>query len=182
MYKILSITLLAFLVSSCASVRVTQNYDSQVDFTKFKTFFIMPTPGQMDVTISPADKQRILSSVAQEMKSRGYSQNEANGNLSVSVFLILDNKTGYTSYTNYYSYGGYGYYSSFGYGYGGGGYQYTIKEGTLIIDIFDTNTKQLVWQGIGAGTVSDDPIQRQKGIPKAITKIFWGYPIKKKPE
>ena len=119
---------------------------------------------------------KVLRSIAQEMKARGYTQQEANGDLSVNMFVILDDKTGITNYTSFYTMGGWGYYYPFGYGYGGGNYQYTVTNGTLIIDVFDHHGKKLLWQGVGIGTVSDDQHKRQKNIPKVISKIFWKYP------
>jgi hypothetical protein len=75
--------------------------------------------------------------------------------------------------------GGWGYMYPFGYGYGGGNYQYSITKGTLLIDVFDHRAKKLIWQGVGIGTVSEDPLQRQKNIPRVVEKIFFKYPKKK---
>ena len=131
------------------------------------------------------DKELLLRSIAEEMKARGYIQQEASGdisvNISVNMFVIMDEQTGITNYNSFYTMGGWGYYSSFGYGYGygGGNYMYTVKKGTLIIDVFDHRGKKLLWQGVGIGTVSDDQVHRQKNIPRVVEKIFWKYPVRK---
>ena len=168
-----------FLLSACSGLKVTQHFDEEADFSRHKTFFMLPTDPSLDIHVNRYDKELLLRSIADEMKSRGYTQYEANGDLTVNMFLIVDDKTGITNYTSFYTMGGWGYYYPFGYGYGGGNYQYTITKGTLIIDVFDNRTKKLLWQGVGIGTIDDDQLRRQKNIPKVVEKIFWKYPVTK---
>jgi hypothetical protein len=86
-------------------------------------------------------------------------------------------------------YGGYGY-PAYGYGYGGGYYfetpvgkqkddvKYTVEEGVIIFNIFDTKTKAVVWSG-GA----DEELGLTTNIPadisKIITQVFAKYPKRK---
>jgi hypothetical protein len=79
-----------------------------------------------------------------------------------------------------------------GYGYGrwgwGGGYgmgssttsysEDDYKEGTVVIDFYDSGTKNLVWQGILTKTVTENPQKREKTIPKAVNKLMYQYPVK----
>lgn len=168
-------------LSSCGGIKVTQTYNEEADFSIYKTFFILPTDPIIDVKVNRYDKEALISAIANEMKSRGYTQQEANGDLSVNLYIILDEQTGITNYSSYYTMGGWGYYSSFGYGYGygGGNYMLTIEKGTVLIDVFDNRGKNLLWQGVGIGTVDDDPVRRQKNIPKVVEKIFYRFPVKK---
>ena len=50
--------------------------------------------------------------------------------------------------------------------------------GTLVCDVFDAKTKQLVWQSVGKGTVDENPNNNEKNIPKVVAKIMYDYPIK----
>ncbi len=180
--KNISFLLFAFLLlSSCSGLKITQHYDEEADFSAHKTFFILPPEPMFDVKVNRYDKELLMRCIADEMKARGYIQQEANGDLSVNMFIIMDEQTGITNYNSYYTMGGWGYYSSFGYGYGygGGNYMYTIKKGTLLIDVFDHHAKKLLWQGVGIGTVEEDQVRRQKNIPHVIEKIFYKYPVKK---
>lgn len=80
-------------------------------------------------------------------------------------------------------YGGYGwgyrpFYGGFGwgypyYGYGGGGVMARVpyKEGTLIIDIIDRNTRQLIWRGFGVGELHN-PKTTLKELPKVVNGIL----------
>jgi hypothetical protein len=165
------------LLHSCSGLKITRHYDEEADFTRYKTFFLLPTDPVIDVKVNRYDKELLLRSIADEMKARGYQQQEANGDLSVNMFVILDDQTGYTNYTSFYTRGGWGYYYPFGYGYAGGNYQYTVTKGTLIIDVFDHRGKKLLWQGVGIGTVQNDPVRRQENIPRVVDKIFRKFPV-----
>ncbi len=77
--------------------------------------------------------------------------------------------------------------TGYGYGYGpywrgGGGmstttaYKYTV--GTMIVDIYDARTKQLIWRGTGSDTLSDKPEKNEKKINTAVPKMFQKFPPK----
>jgi len=192
MKKLLMPVMLLFLFS-CSSLQVTNNYDKNVDFKSFSTFSLYPWDKQNDSLINDYDKQTIINSVKNEMTRRGYQYVEKNGQLIVSMFVILKNKTEYQSYTNHYGGyagygGGWGYYGApwaYGYGWGPGYSSTTVTsrdyvQGSLLIDIFELEGKKLIWQGIGTGEVDDDPATRDKNLPKNISHIFRRYPIPKK--
>jgi len=56
-------------------------------------------------------------------------------------------------------------------------YTVTYQEGTLIVDLVDAARRQLVWQGIATGRITNavmkDP---DKVVDKAVTEIFAQYP------
>ncbi len=192
MKKLLIPVMLLFLFS-CSSLQVTNNYDKNVDFKSFTTFSLYPWDKQNDSLINDYDKQTIINSVKNEMTRRGYQYVEKNGELIVSMFVILKNKTEYQAYTNHYGGyagygGGWGYYGApwaYGYGWGPGYSSTTVTsrdyvQGSLLIDIFELEGKKLIWQGIGTGEVDDDLATRDKNLPKNISHIFRRYPIPKK--
>ena len=53
---------------------------------------------------------------------------------------------------------------------------YTYTEGTLIIDMIDARTNQLVWRGSVAGTV-DNPANLERQVEKAVRAILKQYPV-----
>jgi len=75
---------------------------------------------------------------------------------------------------------------SFGVGYGGGwardpywggvgvstARSSTYEQGTLIIDIWEAETKKLVWRGVAVDVFFDDPKKADKKINKAIEKMI----------
>ncbi len=193
MKKLILPFIFLFLVS-CSTLDVTNNWDKEVDFKKFKTYSLYPWDKQNDEIINEYDKQTIINSIKSEMERRGYEYVEKDGELIVSAFVILENKTSYQAYTNHYGGyagygGGWGYYGSpwaYGYGWGPGYYggsttitKVDYLQGTLIIDIFELASKKLIWQGIGSGEVNENPATRDKRLPKRISHIFRRYPIPK---
>ena len=80
-----------------------------------------------------------------------------------------------------------GYYPAYGYGYGGywggGGvdvYQYT--EGTLILDLIEAKSKQLVWRGMAQGTIDENasPEQRERRLNEAVMRMLANFPPPKR--
>jgi hypothetical protein len=54
------------------------------------------------------------------------------------------------------------------------------KEGTLIVDMSDPNTKQLIWRGVGQDTLSNKPSKNEQKLEKAVEKMFKNIPPKPK--
>ncbi len=89
----------------------------------------------------------------------------------------------YAAYTNYYGGGGrYGGYRRGAWGWGGGSSNTTYTEndyikGTLVMDVYDNETKNLIWQAVASGTVKENPKNRDKSIPKTVKKLMKKFPI-----
>jgi Domain of unknown function (DUF4136) len=58
----------------------------------------------------------------------------------------------------------------------------TISIGTLVLDMYDPATKQLVWTGQAIKTIdpSSDPEKNLKNLNKAMAKLLKNYPPKQK--
>jgi hypothetical protein len=78
-----------------------------------------------------------------------------------------------------------GFYSGFGGGPGWGGFgnsgninisEQDYKEGTLVIDVYDGKTKQLLWRGSAEGTLSDKAAKNETKLDKAVAKMFKDFP------
>lgn len=184
------ILLLAVLLASCEGVKVTNQWDKELDFNQFKTYSLYPWDTHNSLIINDYDKQTILTAIMSEMDKRGYQHIEKDGELIVSAFVIIENKTSVEAYTNHYGGwagygGGWGYHGRMGYyGYGYGPsystttvYENNYDQGTLIIDIFNLSNKKLIWQGIGSAEVTNDMEKRDRRLPTSITSIFRRYPV-----
>ena len=175
--------------ASCTSVKITNNWDKEVDFETFKTYSLYPWDKHNSMVVNDYDKQTILGAIKNEMNRRGYKYVEKKGDLVISTFVIIEEETSYQAYTNHYGGwagygGGWGYYGAPGYyGYGWGPYATTTiyktdyNQGTLIIDIFRLSDKTLVWQGIASGEVTENYEKRDRNLPKNIAQIFRRFPV-----
>ena len=178
---IFCLIVLPFLVFACSTLKVTADFDKNMDFTGYQTYSYLGWNEKSSALLNDFDKKRIETAFNNEFKSRGMDFVETGGDIEVSLYLVTDSKTATTAYTDYYGgYGGYFYGHPWGWGRGFATttyHQYDYIVGTLVCDVFDSNGKKLVWQGVGSGTVNDDPEVRQKNIPTAVNKIMALFPV-----
>jgi hypothetical protein len=183
----IALTLLGML--GCApSVSVNYDYDKNVDFKALNKFAWLAAPatasGSLETVIRSNTilDSRIKAAVNDQMALKGYllAPDSTQADLLLTYHVGTKDKVdvtnwgyGYGSYGGWYGYGGYG-------GYGGGGgvdvYQYT--EGTLILDIVDVNSRNLVWRGSAQGTLDPNASteKREQRIKDAVAKMMANYP------
>ena len=169
--KTLPLLGLLLVITSCSSVKVAADYDKNVNFSKYKTFAFYKT-GIDKAEISDLDKRRLLRSIETELLSKGYTKSE-NPDLLVSLFTKSREKI--NIYNN-----GYG-----PYGYGWGWYPWywnnynsvsRSTEGVLYVDLIDANKKELVWQGMGTGYLTNDMDKKEARFNEFVSKIMEKYP------
>jgi hypothetical protein len=187
MKNILYAFLVFIMLSACSGIKVVVDYDKSVDFTKYKTYSYYGWADESDKILNRFDRERIEKAFAEEFKKRGLEYVEKDGDMVVSLFIVVEQKTQTSANTTHHGgYGGYygGYYGR-GPGYGWGpSYstttvtKYDYQVGTLVVDVFDAKKKELIWEGIGTKTVDENPETRDKNIPKAVSAIMNQYPVK----
>ncbi len=177
------LTLFFFTLGSCSSIKVRHKREKNVDFGQFRTFSIYPWDPMNAALVSSPDQEIIIDLISLEMQDRGYKKLEAQGDIIIDLYIILDQRRAATAITNYYNtgyWGGY-HYSPWAYGYGNTSFtSFNLTRGTLIISMFSPELKKLVWQGSGQGLVSEDQQVRERNLPEAIGRILFKYPVKKK--
>lgn len=54
----------------------------------------------------------------------------------------------------------------------------TIYVGQLVLDMYDSANKDLVWRGIGSKTIDTDakPDKQEKNLNKTVKKMLKNYP------
>ncbi|MFL2608684.1 MAG: DUF4136 domain-containing protein [Flavobacteriaceae bacterium] len=168
----LTLFILSFFILSCGSVRVAYDYDSSSDFSLNIRHMLFLKSRLKTLEISDIDKKRILSSVESYLNSKGYSFSK-NPDLIVSI----DTKSKENVYINRYNdYNYYGWYYPY-YGYGSGTYKpFTKVVGLLYIDIVDSKTGKLIWQGNGSGSLSSNKLSRDQLISNFVSQVMESYP------
>lgn len=176
--KIVPVILLLITMSSCSSIKVASDYDHEVSFETYKTFAFYKT-GIDKAEISDLDKRRILRAIEAEMLAKGFVKSD-NPDLLVSLFTKSREEV--NVYNNNMGWGPYGY----GWGWSPwyfGNYGTTVStstEGTLFIDLIDANKKELVWQGVGTGYLTQNMDKKDERIKEFVAKILANYPPEKK--
>ncbi len=187
--KLLLLPVLALVfLSSCNAVRVLSDYDEKANFSSYNSYAFYKT-GIDKAEISDLDKKRILRAVETEMASRGFVKSDK-PDILISIFTkeqervdVYNNNFGWGGMGSW-GWGGYGGWGmggwgpGVGWGWGGGNMVSTSTEGSLYIDLIDTQTKQLVWQGKGEGTLANTKnIQKKKQrINEFVSQIMEQYP------
>ncbi len=174
--KFLKITpvllLFAVLLTSCDSVRVASDYDREANFSEYGTYAFFK-PGIDKAEISDLDKKRILRAIETEMQKKGFTKSE-NPDLLVSIFTKTNENI--NIYQNNYPYWGYGW--GWHPWYWGSGFNTVSRtsEGTLYIDLIDSEDKELVWQGMGTAALAREVNKKQERINEIVAKIMEKYP------
>lgn len=171
--KLLPLALL-FIVGSCSSIRVTSDYDTSTDFSKYKTFAFYKK-GIDKAEISDLDKKRILKAIENELYAKGFTKSK-NPDLLVNIFTKSRQKV--DVYNNNHLY--YGWHPWY-YGPNFGVHISKYTEGTLFIDLIDAKKKELAWQGIGSGvlTSSYNVAKKEARIKEFVAEIMAAYPPEK---
>lgn len=171
------VALAVFIVSCSPSLKVTHDYDKSADFTKYKTFAI-DTFRQVD-QISQLNRNRIINAVKSVLTQKGFTESST-PDMLVNITAILKDKQSVSSTTNYYGYGGY--YRPYAWGGGMGASGYTTydvqnyKDGSIIVDIADAKTKNLLWEGIGNKELDKPAADPDAAINTAMTSIMASFP------
>ena len=162
---------LLFLVAlgTALAQHVKTDFDHQAVFSQYKTYSwqeIKPANSLWDA--------RIKNAVDAQLAAKGWTQVDSGGD--VSVVAIKTTQTQRTLQTFYDGFGG-------GWrwrGFGGMGEATTTeqdyKEGTLVVDMYDTKTKQLIWRGSAEDTLSDKAAKNEKNLDKGVAKMFKKFP------
>lgn len=162
------------LLFSCNAVKVVTDYDTKVDFKKYKTFAFYK-PGIDKAEVSDLDKKRILRAIESELLANGFTKSKSPDFL-VSFFTKSRQKVDINQNNNY----GYG----FGYGWnpwmGNRMDNLSISkstEGTLFVDFIDKTKKELVWQGIGTGALRVQNREKKEArIKEFVKEIIARFP------
>ena len=54
----------------------------------------------------------------------------------------------------------------------------TYRVGTLVVDLFDTKSKKMIWRGSASDTLSDKSSKNIKNLNKGVEKMFKDFPPK----
>ena len=175
LFNILPFLIIAIIITSCSSVRVAADYDKEADFKSYKTFAFFKT-GIDKAEISDLDKRRILRAIEAELLAKGFTKSD-NPDMLVSIFTKSQQRV--DVYNNTWGWGSYGP-GWGGYGPGWGYYNQPVvstqSEGTLFIDLIDMEKKELVWQGMGTGFISQKMDKKEEQIKEFVMKILEKYP------
>ena len=168
-YGFLAVTLVVAALG-CSSMTVRADHDSQYDFSEYAGFALFERKGKepRQPQMSPIVDQRIASTVAAELKAKGFeSRSPRDADLLVTFYTAVRRRV-VIHHSGWYGWGSWGWH-------GGGRWVNSYPEGTLVIDIVDRRHRRLVWRGVGEGAFTKMNPSDEK-VAKKVSKILASFP------
>jgi hypothetical protein len=163
---------IALLIATASfAEQVKTDYDHSADFSQYKTY-----SWEKVQTQDPLWVDRIKDAVNAALVAKGWTQVQSGGQVAIVAMEMTKNQQ--TVNTFYDGFGG-------GWGwrrFGGGGFGEATtttdnyKVGTLVVDLFDANRKNLIWRGSASDTLSDKSEKNIKNLDKGVQKMFGHFP------
>ena len=165
---------------------VKTDYSHKADFASYHSFSF----GRVQTSDFLYEK-RVRRDVTQELTSKGWQMVPSGGDVTVTAIGNTKTKQEYDSFYNGIGGDGFGW-GGWGGGYGMGGWGdgggmgdstttvNNIAVGTLLVDLYDNHTKQLIFRGSEQGDLSKNANKDTKNLKKAIDKMFKDFPPKQK--
>jgi hypothetical protein len=166
--------MMILFASTASAQQVKTDYDRSANFGQYKTF-----SWEQVKTKDALDVDRVKSAVNAALAAKGWSQVESGGDVSIIAVETTQNQQSLNTFYDGFG-GGWGWRRFGGGGFGGVGEATTTTEtykvGTLVVDLFDAKTKQLLWRGSSSDTLSNNSNKNIKNLDKGVQKMFKKFP------
>jgi hypothetical protein len=164
-FKTLLCLALILTISSCAiKYDIVTDTESNINFKKYKTYAIIHDDHGFELGANFINKQRIDSAIESEIVAIGYEHSEK-PDLQISWFIKVDTKLEQGIYNTYYS-----------------KWRspraievYEYQEGSLVIDIVESETGKVVWHGKVSGNITEEVPNVEEKIKQVVKEIFSSY-------
>jgi Domain of unknown function (DUF4136) len=162
-----SVGIMLLAATASFAQQVKTDYDRSTDFNQYKTYSWEKVQTQDQLWVD-----RIKEAVNAALAAKGWTPVPSGGNVSIVAIEMTRNQQ--TLDTFYNGFGG-------GWRWGGGfGNATTTVEnyrvGTLVVDLFDANTKKLFWRGSSSDTLSNKSDNNIRNLDKGVQKMFNHFP------
>jgi len=161
-----AVGILLLFISACSSVSVNYDYDKEADFTNYSTYKWLHTKSVDSVDVEYSLDYNVVRSVVDlNLISKGFvKKSGGETDFLVIAYSGVYEKIKSSPWGNWYleDYGNVDFYN----------------EGTLVIDVLDGTTKELIWRGLGRKRINDYDTSEDvvNIIKKVVDKILENYP------
>jgi hypothetical protein len=164
---------IALLSATAALAEVKTDFDRNADFNRYKTYSWANVH-----TENPLWVDRIKAAINSTLAAKGWTEVESGGDVSIMAMeMTKDHRTLNTYYDNFGGGWGWGWRGGFGDNFGTATTtEDTYRVGTLVVDLFDTGTKKLIWRGSASDTLSSKADKNIKKLNTDVEKMFEHFP------
>ncbi|GAB2984943.1 hypothetical protein GCM10027049_24000 [Mucilaginibacter puniceus] len=202
MKKIIYWGMMVLIISGLSSCTTYNYYEAglnRTNLSNYRTFAWMPSGGSANNANNSNNfiaDAKIKDAATAALVEKGLRLQQDNPDLIISYSRQVGRGTRQV-YASNWGWGGYGY-PGWGMGFGWGGfggwglgyrpYYYAYgapfayadvnlgkehyKEGTIVIDLIDRRSRQVVWRGFGVGEVHRDPQKDIDDLPKVVDGVL----------
>lgn len=191
MNRLIIVLFSLWLLAGCSTMNVTTDYWPEADFSSFKTFQYNNS-NRTFANVSPLAHQRIVSGIRSGMSNAGLREVNANPDLYVTYY-------GEKNETRELQTSGWGYHHPPDWHmnsshipsqrYAASRQRHTttsvvntttrvvtIREKSIIIDMWNAGNKELVWRAEISDTLSDNPDRNTANINRGLSRAFENFP------
>jgi|SRR6187402_1026954 len=164
-----------FVAAGAVAQDVRTDFEHSANFEHYRTFCVAQVHASNQIV-----ENRLRDALTRDLTEHGMQPASGDGTCDLTVTAIgnVHNQQEYSTFYDGLG-GGWGWR---GRGWGGGGQSFTtvqhIPVGTLIVDLFDSQSKQLVFRGTSQSELSKNPDKNTDKLYKAVDKMFRNYPPK----
>lgn len=178
-FAVACLALAVLAAAGCATTSAPNtrvDYDKRADFSVYRTYGFPKETGTDRGGYSTLVTSYFKSSVSTAMEARGYKYSAENPDLLVNFFMNTRDRTEIRPNPR----AGLGYY-----GYRDGLYRgmydqdrtINYQVGTINVDIVDAAKKQVIWEGVSEGRVTEEALANPKVTVNAVvTEMMRSYP------
>lgn len=161
---------LLLLAGAVSAQDVKTDYDHHANFERYHTYSWAKVQ-----TDDPLWQSRITDAVDKGLQAKGWQKVDSGGDVALAAVGAVHNQKQYQTF-----YDGFG-----GWRWGGLGGETTTtavnyRVGTLVLDMYDAQNKQLIWRGSSSDTLSSKEEKNENKLDKAVDKMFKDFPPKDK--
>ena len=154
------------ILSSCSSIRYYSDHLDEISNLKGTTYSVK---GECQKGINRIQEIRVSNSIHNHFQSRGYERSES-PDILIQYFIKEERNAYLVRECDYYSQWGYGEHCSTKV------IDYT--EGSIVIDVIETNSQSIVWHGAIYSPKFDSIKNPNQKIPQYVEELLGRYLFK----
>jgi Domain of unknown function (DUF4136) len=162
----LGIAMMGAIVNVAAAQKVTV-YDVRANFARYRTFSWIEPPNTSD----PAIRAWLVEAIDSALATKGLQRVRTDGDLGIAAHVATPQAQTLPAFYNGVA-GGWRWLS---------GFEATTPAqvydvGTLVVDLFDRQTRNVMWRGCSPKALSVNPGESADKLSAAISQMFTNFP------